>query len=141
MGGRYPTGMLLLLGLLCLASLGISLVSGSVQLTAAQVWDALWSPGNDLASQVIHQLRLPRSLAALTTGGLLALAGCLMQVLVRNPLADPYIGYLRWCLGGRPAGDADGHRRYRVDRQRLYRRTGRHVPGVCPLPRRRTMEQ
>lgn len=91
MGGRYPTGMLLSLGLLCLISLGISLVSGSVQLTAAQVWDALWSPGNDLASQVIHQLRLPRSLAALTTGGLLALAGCLMQVLVRNPLADPYI--------------------------------------------------
>jgi iron complex transport system permease protein len=36
-------------------------------------------------------IRLPRALAAFTTGGMLALAGCLMQVLLRNPLADPYI--------------------------------------------------
>jgi iron complex transport system permease protein len=34
---------------------------------------------------------VPRALAAFATGGLLALAGALMQVLLRNPLADPYI--------------------------------------------------
>jgi iron complex transport system permease protein len=39
----------------------------------------------------VHQLRLPRALAAFGTGGLLALAGALMQVLLRNPLADPYV--------------------------------------------------
>ena len=37
------------------------------------------------------ELRLPRALSALVTGGMLALAGVLMQVLLRNPLADPYI--------------------------------------------------
>jgi iron complex transport system permease protein len=36
-------------------------------------------------------LRLPRALNAFSTGGLLALAGVLMQVLLRNPLADPYV--------------------------------------------------
>jgi iron complex transport system permease protein len=36
-------------------------------------------------------LRLPRALAAFAVGGLLALAGALMQVLLRNPLADPYV--------------------------------------------------
>jgi len=40
---------------------------------------------------VVFQLRLPRTLSAFVTGGLLALAGVLMQVLLRNPLADPYI--------------------------------------------------
>jgi iron complex transport system permease protein len=43
------------------------------------------------SSSVIRDLRLPRTLAAFGCGGLLALAGALMQVLLRNPLADPYI--------------------------------------------------
>ncbi|HEX8962885.1 MAG TPA: iron ABC transporter permease, partial [Rhodocyclaceae bacterium] len=38
-----------------------------------------------------HELRLPRALAAFATGGLLAVAGAWMQVLLRNPLADPYV--------------------------------------------------
>ena len=36
-------------------------------------------------------LRLPRALCAFAVGGLLALAGALMQVVLRNPLADPYV--------------------------------------------------
>lgn len=91
MPARHPFLLLLLLGLLCLISLGISLTSGSVALEAGEIWAALWQTDNSLAAQVVQELRLPRSLAALTTGALLALAGCLMQVLVRNPLADPYI--------------------------------------------------
>jgi iron complex transport system permease protein len=42
-------------------------------------------------AQIVHELRLPRALAAFGTGGLLAIAGALMQVLLRNPLADPYV--------------------------------------------------
>jgi iron complex transport system permease protein len=40
---------------------------------------------------VVGKLRLPRALAGFAAGGLLALAGALMQVLLRNPLADPYV--------------------------------------------------
>ena len=50
----------------------------------------LFDPAAPSAS-VIRDLRLPRTLAAFACGGLLALAGALMQVLLRNPLADPYI--------------------------------------------------
>jgi iron complex transport system permease protein len=51
-----------------------------------------WPPAADEAMQrVIAELRLPRAIAAMTTGVLLSLAGCLMQVLLRNPLADPYV--------------------------------------------------
>jgi len=39
---------------------------------------------------ILLTLRLPRTLCAFTSGGLLALAGCLMQLLLQNPLADPY---------------------------------------------------
>ncbi|MDX1499687.1 MAG: iron ABC transporter permease [Woeseiaceae bacterium] len=40
---------------------------------------------------LILELRLPRALTAFAVGGLLAIAGVLMQVLLRNPLAEPYI--------------------------------------------------
>jgi len=53
------------------------------------------------ADQIYLSLRLPRALTAFTVGGLLALAGALMQVLLRNPLADPYVLGLS---GGSAAG-------------------------------------
>jgi iron complex transport system permease protein len=46
---------------------------------------------DNTARAVVFDLRLPRALAAFACGGLLALAGALMQVLLRNPLADPYV--------------------------------------------------
>jgi len=88
---RTPGFLLLSLLLLSLVSLAISLTHGSMALGVDQVWAALWAPDGSTATQLVRELRLPRSLAALTTGALLAVAGCLMQVLVRNPLADPYI--------------------------------------------------
>ena len=40
---------------------------------------------------IVLELRLPRVTAAFGTGAALALAGAMMQVLLRNPLADPYV--------------------------------------------------
>ena len=76
--------------LLALASLWAALAVGSIPLTTRDILAALLgqdSPGAD----IICELRLPRALAGFACGGLLALAGALMQVLLRNPLADPYI--------------------------------------------------
>ncbi len=44
-----------------------------------------------LAQQILVELRGPRVAAAFACGGLLALAGVLMQTLFRNPLAEPYL--------------------------------------------------
>ncbi len=41
--------------------------------------------------EIIYIFRLPRALIALATGAVLTLSGFYMQVLIRNPLADPYI--------------------------------------------------
>jgi iron complex transport system permease protein len=50
---------------------------------------AIGSAGLDW--QIVATLRLPRVLAAAGVGALLALSGLAMQVLLRNPLADPYV--------------------------------------------------
>ena len=85
----------LLLVILCLALIGVcsiavSLLVGSIKLPLSEVLSGLFDPTASSA-MLIRDLRLPRALAAFACGGLLALAGALMQVLLRNPLADPYI--------------------------------------------------
>ncbi len=79
------------LALFALAALLVALSVGSSLVGWAQVPGLLLAPDGSAASEVLHTLRLPRALAAFATGGLLALAGALMQVLLRNPLADPYV--------------------------------------------------
>ncbi len=69
----------------------LALSTGSSEIAPRDLFHALLHPDDSVASEVIHRLRLPRALAAFATGGLLALAGALMQVLLRNPLADPYV--------------------------------------------------
>ncbi len=80
-----------LLLLITFVSFIAALTSGSLSLSFLEVISAISSDANPLNHQVIYELRLPRMIHAFTTGALLALAGALMQVLLRNPLADPYI--------------------------------------------------
>ena len=80
-----------LLALACVVVLMASLMLGSVKLSPAEVWRALIGGGDSLAAGIVTELRLPRAGAAFAAGGLLAFAGALMQMLLRNPLADPYV--------------------------------------------------
>lgn len=90
MNRRLPI-MLLLLATAPL-SLWFALSQGSLNIDAAELWRALFGDhANATAYLVIHELRLPRALSAFAVGGLLALSGALLQVLLRNPLADPYV--------------------------------------------------
>jgi iron complex transport system permease protein len=69
----------------------VSLAAGAVAATPGQILAALAGHGDSTLRDVVLDLRLPRAVAAFACGGLLALAGALMQVLLRNPLADPYV--------------------------------------------------
>ncbi|NJM32408.1 MAG: iron ABC transporter permease [Limnobacter sp.] len=86
---------LALLALLCLVVVVWAVSVGSVQLDLIQVLQDLLtgSPTGQSAmdAYIFRELRLPRAVAAFSVGGLLAMAGLLMQALLKNPLADPYI--------------------------------------------------
>ncbi len=85
-----PSRLLPLLSLAAVASLMLAVSVGSTSVNLASAVRSLQDP-DSLVREVIVGLRLPRALNAFSTGGLLALAGVLMQVLLRNPLADPYV--------------------------------------------------
>ena len=86
-----PFLLLSLLGLLAIGALLLALMVGSVPLGPQGLWAVLQGEGDGLAASIVLELRLPRALAAFAVGGMLALAGAQMQVLLGNPLADPYI--------------------------------------------------
>jgi iron complex transport system permease protein len=89
-GARHAV-LLAALAVLAAASIAIALVVGSVAIHPLAVLDALRDSAGGLDADIVRELRLPRAVNAFATGGLLAVAGVLMQVLVRNPLADPYV--------------------------------------------------
>lgn len=75
----------LVLVLVAMASLAL----GSRSIAPDVVWDALVRGGASQDAQVVTQLRVPRTIAALMIGGALGFAGSIMQAMTRNPLADP----------------------------------------------------
>jgi len=81
----------LLLVLLSLACLWMGLVTGSTDIGSQDLFGLLMGKQNEAAHLLILDIRLPRTLTAFTVGGLLALSGLLLQALLRNPLADPYV--------------------------------------------------
>jgi iron complex transport system permease protein len=81
------------LPLLALAAIGtamLALAVGSVPLSLAQLAAALQG-GDTLGSDLVWHLRAPRAVAGFAVGAGLALSGAILQGLLRNPLADPYI--------------------------------------------------
>jgi iron complex transport system permease protein len=86
----------ILAALLCaaLASLLVAGMSGSIAVAPAELPEAvaqvLRGRPESLAASLV-ELRAGRALMAFVTGGALALAGVMMQALLRNPLADPYV--------------------------------------------------
>jgi iron complex transport system permease protein len=86
-----PVLILVAFAALGAVSLCLGLLVGSVPLSAADVAGALAGQAPGPVGDIVLKVRLPRVLAGFACGGLLALAGALLQVLLRNQLADPYV--------------------------------------------------
>jgi iron complex transport system permease protein len=88
---RRPAVLFAGLIVVAIVALMVALASGSADISLEQTLDALRGTAPENTRSLIMELRLPRALTAFSVGGLLAVAGVLMQVLLRNPLAEPYI--------------------------------------------------
>lgn len=65
---------------------------GSVEIPFKTAWESLIFSNQDKTTEaIVHNLRLPRILIATFAGMALAASGCVLQSVVRNPMADPGI--------------------------------------------------
>ncbi|NEQ65080.1 MAG: iron ABC transporter permease [Symploca sp. SIO1B1] len=81
--------LLLCVGLM--VTLVVSLTQGTIPLSWAELQQALWHQGSSINQTIVWDLRLPRIIAALMVGSALGLSGALLQGMLRNGLADPFI--------------------------------------------------
>jgi len=92
---RAPVRLLPVLLVAAALSLFAALRFGSVDIAGGALVDALGDllqgRQNGSLAATLLSLRLPRAGTAMAVGGLLALSGALLQSLLRNPLADPYV--------------------------------------------------
>ncbi|MEC9078584.1 MAG: iron ABC transporter permease, partial [Pseudomonadota bacterium] len=79
------------LAVLVPVSLVLSASTGSITIDWSAVVETIRTGRPSLDHTIVFELRLPRSVSALVVGASLSLAGVLMQALLRNPLADPYV--------------------------------------------------
>ncbi|WP_028558965.1 FecCD family ABC transporter permease [Paenibacillus pinihumi] len=86
---RKQTAIVVLLVLLALAVAFISLSIGSVSVPLPEVLTALLTNGGGESGMIVTGFRLPRVIAAMLVGASLAVAGALLQGVLRNPLASP----------------------------------------------------
>ena len=68
-----------------------SLSKGSVFIPNKDIWLAIFQKGNQINQTIIWELRLPRLIASLLVGSSLGMSGALLQGMLRNGLASPYL--------------------------------------------------
>ncbi|QKS00181.1 iron ABC transporter permease [Sphingomonas sp. CL5.1] len=88
-----PSRPLLIAGLLAftlLAATG-SLLLGTVGLSLPRMIAAFAGHGDPIATTILFDLRMPRTLLGLAVGAMLGLAGAALQGYLRNPLAEPSV--------------------------------------------------
>ncbi len=82
---------LIILILLGLASIYLSVANGSIIIDSYELFRSVMGRGTPFYDEIIWNIRMPRALSAFVTGALLSISGAITQVLLKNPLADPYI--------------------------------------------------
>ena len=86
-----PLMLILILLLLAVAAGAASLLFGSVQLSLGRLLAAVLDHGDKVATTILFDLRLPRTILSLSVGATLGLAGAALQGYLRNPLAEPSV--------------------------------------------------
>lgn len=99
-GRRAPVaGVVVVAGLIVLAlSIAVTVTIGPAELSVVDVYAVIFdrmglgdSSVSAIREGIVWELRLPRTLLAAVCGAGLAVCGAIMQSLLRNPLADPFV--------------------------------------------------
>ncbi|MBF2013791.1 MAG: iron ABC transporter permease [Rivularia sp. T60_A2020_040] len=80
-----------ILSIALILTLALSISQGAVAMSLSDIWQALLHKGDPLKQTILWDLRMPRILASMLVGAALGMSGALLQGMLRNSLADPFI--------------------------------------------------
>lgn len=88
----YDLVKYILLVIFLIGALVLSVLIGSINVPLSEIIDIVFrGAGEEVYRDIVLAIRLPRAVAAMLTGGALALAGYSLQTFFKNPIAGPYI--------------------------------------------------
>ncbi|MCB2297363.1 FecCD family ABC transporter permease [Clostridium tagluense] len=74
-----------------LIGLFLSLSLGVTHIGISEIWNSIFNYSETLELMLIRDVRIPRALCVLLTGGILGVTGAMIQGVTRNPIAEPSI--------------------------------------------------
>lgn len=77
--------------LLLVIGLVLAVRLGSVHISFSDIWDSIFNYSKTLELMLVRDVRIPRALSVLFTGGILGVTGAMIQGVTRNPIAEPSI--------------------------------------------------
>ena len=77
--------------LLLIGGLILAVRLGSVHIDFFDIWDSIFNYSENLEMMLVRDVRIPRALSVLLTGGILGVTGAIIQGVTRNPIAEPSI--------------------------------------------------
>lgn len=83
--------MMLVFAILAFTGVICSIVSGAVAIPISELKNIFIDGVNSPHQQILYNIRLPRTIVAGLVGMNLAMAGAILQAVMKNPLADPHI--------------------------------------------------
>lgn len=75
--------------ILLLSGLFLAITKGAMELELSDIWHAIFYYEETLTDMMIRDVRIPRAVCTLFTGGILGMTGAMMQGVTRNPIAEP----------------------------------------------------
>lgn len=77
--------------LLLIGGLILAIKLGSVHIGFSEIFESIFNYSETLELMLIRDVRIPRALSVLLTGGILGVTGAMIQGVTRNPIAEPSI--------------------------------------------------
>lgn len=77
--------------LLLVVGLILAVRLGSVHITFSDIWNSIFNYNETLELMLVRDVRIPRVLSVLMTGGILGVTGAMIQGVTKNPIAEPSI--------------------------------------------------
>ena len=83
--------ILVAFAILAIFGICLSIMKGSVDISTAEIYSAIFGNYENIHGQILNNIRLPRTIVAALVGINLSLSGAILQAVMKNPLADPHI--------------------------------------------------
>ena len=77
--------------LLLVVGLVLAVRLGSVRIAFSDIFNSIFNYSENLELMLVRDVRIPRALSVLMTGGILGVTGAMIQGVTRNPIAEPSI--------------------------------------------------